>query len=349
MSELSMVYDSLQKARCPEDVFGSSIKTSFRRLLRAVHPDRNQGALPTANKATELLNQLKDVADKRVENGTWGLRLPLPAYEVVVLGEVYTVARKPVVGDIADLFFNETAVVKIARSADDNDLMRAERSALELLDKKVTTVVRAGFPHLLGNFIEGKREANVLERLPQGFVTLQEIHNRMPVVDGRALVWIFKRLLMVLDWTHHYNLVHGAILPQHVLLYPDNDGTTTNPHPYKHTIRLVDWCYSIKYEERTRLSSWCPAWKTHYAPELIAKKSVGPTSDLYMAAMLISYLGDSAVIPGPLWSVLSRCLDHDIKRRYQTVTEVFEAWQKAAKVVYGAPKWVDFNLPNDAA
>lgn len=341
MSELSLVLETLTNARCPEDVFGGSLQTSFRSLLRAVHPDHNKND-PLAVQATVLLNELKTVAEERVAAGTWGNRLPLPAFETIELGG-YSVTRKPVVGDVADVYLGELHVVKVTRNTDDNDLMRAERQALTLLGTKVTTVVRSGFPKVLHTFQSGRRETNVLERTP-GFITAAEVHSRLPVLEGRALVWMFKRLLMMLDWTHHYGIVHGAILPPHVLFYPDNDGATTNPHPYKHTARLIDWCYSVEYKNRTRLSSWIPAWKDHYPPELLLKQSVGPSSDIYMAAMLMFYLGRGNT-PHPLYEVLLKCTEQEPALRYQKAEDVFRDWTAAARAVYGAPKWVDFNLP----
>lgn len=85
MTELALIYDTLQKARCPEDVFGASVKTSFRQLARAVHPDFNGGD-PLASKAAELLNHLKHAADERMAAGTWGQRRPLPEYELAASG-----------------------------------------------------------------------------------------------------------------------------------------------------------------------------------------------------------------------------------------------------------------------
>lgn len=380
MSELTLVLATLQKASCPEDVFGNSLKRSFRQLLRVVHPDRNPGNPKKANEATERLNYLNKLAEERVTAGTYGKRLPLPENTpIILLGQ--EVLPKPIVGDVCDVYIGKKQVVKVARNATDNDLMRAERSALQLIETKVTTMVRAGFPKLLEESVMGAREVNIIERMPAGFVTALEAHHRMPSFEGWHLVWMFKRLLMMLDWTHHLGLVHGAILPPHLMLYPDNDGSVEywcgacnrkfkpvfesetlvcaqcktsgrltivpQQHPHKHTVRLLDWCYSVKYAGRTRLSSWLPMWALHYPPELTAKQSIGPSSDLYMAAALVLYLAGRNELPKLLLSVLSRCMDLDPKRRYQRADETFSAWQEAARVTYGPPKWVDFNLPEE--
>jgi hypothetical protein len=79
LSELQLIYDKLDGACCPEDIFGSGDDPSvvFKKLARVCHPDRN----PTekiAEKTFKKLNELKQVADERVRKGIWGKRIPLP-------------------------------------------------------------------------------------------------------------------------------------------------------------------------------------------------------------------------------------------------------------------------------
>lgn len=361
MTELMMVCRQLEKARCPEDVFGKDgrvLRHQYRYLARVVHPDVNGNAVE-AHKATGMLNRLKTIADERVANGTYGDLAPLPEYAKIQIGG-YTVGKTPLVGDVADLYFGDDEVVKVARSVDDNDLMRAEQSTLKTLRNRIFPPVREGIPRLLSTFQVDHREASVMQRLSKDFVTATEVRSRLPDgVDERVLVWTFKRLLVVLEWSHYYGIVHGAVLPPHVMLYPDNADdldvslrtvdskvVSAAPQPYKHTIRLVDWCYSVEYKTRTRLSAWLPAWESHYPPELLLKQAVAPASDIYMAAKLIVYLaGGASELPEMLFAVLRKCLQSDLNERYQKVSDVFADWQKAAELVYGPPKWVDFNLP----
>jgi len=344
VNEIQVIYDHLEKACCPEDVFGSGDDplASYKKLARACHPDLHSD--PIAKKTFQKLNDLKEVAEKRISDGEYGKRTPLPHCTPMEIGK-YRVKRKPIVGDIADLYYVEgsSRLVKVARSYDDNDLMRAEAKALKLLDG-ITGPVRDGAPILAETFqINGsrKREANVISAFP-GFVTAQEVHSKM-TVDARTAVWMFKRILSLLTWVHHFGLVHGSILPSHVLFYPDNDGHV-DVDPRKHSIRLIDWCYSVDFKNRTRLSSWVPAWKDHYPPELIEKKSISPASDIFMAAKLMIYLDKNQDLAGPLFDVLKKCLQKDPDKRYQSAKEVFDVWVAAASNLYGKPKWVDFNL-----
>jgi hypothetical protein len=341
VTELSIIVEHLNTACCAEDIFGTDPAVSFKKLARACHPDFHPNN-PVAEQAFQKLAALKDFADERVRNGEWGKKILLPHCVPLEIGK-YRVKRNPVIGDIADVYRGEfkDAIVKAARSHDDNDLLRAEVSALTVL-KDIKTPVREGVPELIDQFqIDGlwKREANVLTRY-SGFWTAQEVHS-VVAVDARTAVWMFKRILSLLTWVHHFGLIHAAILPPHVLFYPDNDGGKIDTR--KHTIRLIDWCYSVNFQKRTRLSAWVPAWKDHYAPELLSKTALGPPSDLYMAAYLIRYLCNA--VPSGLDKILTRCLDPDPKNRFQKAGEVLDEWIKAATKEFGAPKWHDFNLP----
>ena len=50
---------------------------------------------------------------------------------------------------------------------------------------------------------------------------------------------MWRRLLVGLGWAHRAGVVHGAVLPEHVLI-----------HPAEHGLVLVDWCYSVAPGER---------------------------------------------------------------------------------------------------
>jgi len=352
VSEIQIIFDHMESACCPKDVFGAGDDplAVYRRLARACHPDLHKDAI--AKEAFQKLNALKDEADERIKRGEWGKRLPLAHCVPLEIGK-YKVRRKPIVGDIADLYLVEGScrIVKVARSHDDNDLMRAEAEALRTLDG-ITGPVRDGIPILAESFqIEGrwKREANVITDFPK-FVTAQAVHEKM-VVDARTAVWMFKRILSLLTWVHHFGLIHGAILPPHVLFYPDNDGAK-DIDPRKHSIRLIDWCYSVDFKKRTRLSSWVPAWENYYAPELLDKSSITPASDIYMAATLMGYLinadgstSNALNLPSGLRTVLLKCTEPKPAKRYQKAGDVLDDWKSAAKADFGEPKWIEFNIP----
>lgn len=344
MGELEIMEERLDAACCPEDVFGVAGDTAaiFRTLARACHPDLHKGSA-VAERVFKKLSALKDEADKRTRDGLWGKRNPLPHCATIEIGG-YVVAPKPIRGEMADLYKVEgkPILLKVVRNHDDNDLLRAEANALKTLER-IDGPVREGVPRLISTVqLDGmrKREANLITRF-SGFYTAEEVHGKT-VVDARTAVWMFKRLMSLLTWVHHFKMIHGAILPPHVMFYPDNDGKRL-VDARKHSVRLIDWCYSVDFKSRTRLSAWEAKWKDHYAPELIAKKSMSPASDIYMAAKLIRYL--CGALPAPLERVMSICTADDPEQRYQKASEAFEAWKAAAAQEFGTPRWHDFNLP----
>lgn len=355
MGDLELINAKLDGACCPEDIFGAGSNPGiiFKQLAKVCHPDRHPSQQSLAKETFAKLSELNTVAEDRIKDGTWGKKIPLKHCAIVEIGK-YKVKAKPIIGDICDLYTVEgnNLLVKVARNRDDNDLLRAEATSLQILNKGINGPVSSGVPILVDNLkIDGtwKREGNVLSSNP-GFVSALEIHQKM-VVDARTAIWMFKRLLTLLGWVHHLDLVHGAILPPHVLFYPDNDegspfalpGKDRFNDPRKHALRLVDWCYSVDYKNRTRLSSWVPAWKDHYPPELLEKKFIGRSSDIYMAARLIWYLCEP--LPKPMEAILTRCMNPDHTKRYQKSGEVFEEWKEAARKEFGQRKWHEFVFP----
>lgn len=333
MTEIELVLQNLRAADCPEDVLGISPDATYRRLAKACHPDLHPGD-PLAVEALRVLNAIKSEVGNRVKAGTYGNRSPIN--RPISIG-AYTCRATSNVGDLADVFTTVDGKyrVKVARDEQDNDLMRAEVEALTLAGC-IPQPVRAGVPELFDKLMVGRRQAHVSPNY-HGWRTLAAVGAK---VDARTSVWLMKRLLTLLGWVHHLGLVHGAVLPQHVLVYPDNDGNRMDPH--KHTVRLIDWCYSVHYARRTRLSSWVPAWKAYYAPELLAKTGLTPSADLYMAAALVHYAAPDQ--PHVLRAVLERALKTKAEERYQTAEEMFTAWDHAARAEYGKPVWHDFNL-----
>lgn len=66
--------------------------------------------------------------------------------------------------------------------------------------------------------------------------TLAEVkdHHRTGL-DGRDVAWIWRRLLSVLGFVHSTELIHGAVLPMHVMV-----------EPREHKLVLVDWCCAVE-------------------------------------------------------------------------------------------------------
>ena len=142
-------------------------------------------------------------------------------------------------GDIANLYQVSQGLLKVARDPADNDLMRAETTALAALRTRVERPFQAYFPEPVRAQRRrdpdsgGEHPANVIGQLT-GFRSLTEVRAAFPGgIDPRDAAWMWRRLLVAIGAAHRAGLIHGAVLPDHVMV-----------HPAEHGLVLVDWCYS---------------------------------------------------------------------------------------------------------
>ncbi len=161
-------------------------------------------------------------------------------------GRVYVLEGLLARGDSTDVFrarwamrLGELCVLKVTRSLADGDLVRREWEAIDRL-RGSTVSGSEHFASLLpvpiarGVLRETTPEGDTVERPAavyqwrSGFVhTLAEVIDVHPEgIDGRISVWIWKRLLEMLHFVHSAGMVHGAVLPPHVLVHPRDHGAT---------------------------------------------------------------------------------------------------------------------------
>lgn len=263
-------------------------------------------------------------------------------------------------GHIADIGLGELessgkrtpVIMKVARNSADDDLMAKEVSVLNQLRKGleksdwIYTIPQAFHVDRIQHEQEtGRRTVSVLEFFP-GFVTVADIRQAM-TVDARTITWMWKRLLKLIDWVQHLKFVHGAILPPHVLYFPDNLGLRDQR---THAIRLVDWCYAVPVD--SPLAAWVPEYADHYPPEIIRKKPVGAGTDIYMAAKLMLYLSGGDIrknifpdsTPKPMIDYFMKGLAYDIRNRPRPRV-YFDEFVQIAEQCFGKPKFHEFIIP----
>jgi hypothetical protein len=188
-------------------------------------------------------------------------------------------------GDIAHLYGagGGAQLRKMPRRARDNDLMRREADALSTLEHRGEPRHRAYAPLLLDSFAQRdpatgvQRVVNVLQHL-EGFVSLAQVALRyprgVPAVDA---AWMWRRLLVAVGYAHRAGVVHGAVVPEHVLI-----------HPGEHGLALVDWCYSTRGGEP--VPAMVGGRAQLYAPEVAQRRVAGPGTDIYMATKCLTWL-----------------------------------------------------------
>ena len=339
----------IMAAAVPVDLFGAGDEAAtYRRLVKIVHPDRvPPAARGAAQAAFERLTALWDAYRGRTVT-----TFATPRHTFTVRGGVaYT-------GDIADLHAatcpadgtgrdpgpvsERDVLVKIARRPGSNDLLSREAIALRRIARDGDPAYRDYVPRLVDSFIQRdadtgiRRAANVIERAT-GFVPLTGVAAAYPGgVDPLDAAWMWRRLLVALGYAHKAGVVHGAVVPDHVLI-----------HPAAHGLVLVDWCYSVTTGGDTGGtgtggdtggdSGTVPAivarYSTDYPPEVAARRPATPATDIHLATRTIANLmgpriteplrrfvrgctlTSPAARPGDAWKLLTE-LDELLERLY---------------------------------
>lgn len=294
MTELQALAARLEEAVDYTAIFPDvdAIREVYRELARITHPDRagyGQHALST--QAFQRLTRFKDDAEAMAAEGRFGS--PVTLAVITTRRATHRVLRRYGQDEMA-LYYQAltigtgdrngfTTMLKVAKSAKDNDLMATEAKALKTLHADADQLTRH-YPVLHDSFVhsEGRRRANVTTRYDQ-FHSLQTIRERFPSgLDPRHGAWIFRRLLMALGYAHERDLIHGAVTPDNVLVGPED-----------HAVVLIDWCYSVVIDSESKtnfIKAVVPTYTAHYAPEVFAKEAPSPATDLYMAATLMTHL-----------------------------------------------------------
>lgn len=317
MTETAFVISQLAAADSPEDVFEvdisasadeqlSQLKKSFRQLARVVHPYSSDQEETSA--AFICLEQLYEEAREAIGRGRYGKRTVTlhshrrrpstgtGATARTTFGR-YEVVERLATGDVGNVFLTEAGserfVLKIAQQVAENDLMAHEAEALSLLhaDDAVEGRLKPYVPVLLDSFTHGVSTGSLKVNVTpyyEGFYNLEQVRRAYP--DGihwRDMAWMFRRMLVAVGYAHVNGLVHGAVLPEHILI-----------HPTDHGLILIDWCYHAKAGEKVDAS--VSAYRDWYPPEALNNEVAGPETDIFMVARCAQYLlGADA----PSWQV----------------------------------------------
>jgi serine/threonine protein kinase len=153
------------------------------------------------------------------------------------------------------------------------------------------------------------------------------------------MVWMWKRILSALGFAHRHGIVHGAVLPPHVLMRPRDHGA-----------HLIDWMGASKEGRATVISAPFAEW---YPPEVSEQKRLLPATDIYLAAKCAIYLlgGDPIAesfpetVPALMAAFIKTCLFRIPDRRPQDAWELHAEFDETVvRPLFGAPKFIDFPM-----
>jgi hypothetical protein len=183
--------------------------------------------------------------------------------EVVGRGRMYRVADRIAIGSICVVYRcafladgrEIEGTFKVARDPSTNPYVANEAEMLRLLHAAGDAARYAPFLPSVEDALSvgggengtaGGRLANVLRthadiRSPDELYSLDEVRAaHAPGLDVRDMAWIWRRLLSVIGFAHKHDVVHGAVLPMHVLI-----------EPREHKLVLVDWCAATRDARKT--------------------------------------------------------------------------------------------------
>lgn len=334
MSDLSLdaIERLIRRARTPADVFA---RFPYSVLALATRPDLHADD----PRAEGLFRRVRELHD-------W-LHAPAPVVRGAKRG--YTLAMPVAVGDVADVYLaagdggaEPGYLVKLSRVPGGDGLLERERLALTaLLAAAGDATYRKYLPTLAESFGVADafpRRANVFLHEP-GLFTLEQVHARHPALDARHLAWVFKRVLTAVGFAHRKGVVHGAVLPPHVLIEPEGHG-----------VRLVGWGQSVEGGRplaavSTRFAAW-------YPPEVAARQSATPATDIFLAARCVVYLagGDPTSgrvpvpVPAPLARFLRACLLEGPRMRPDDAWKLLDDFDDVLHGLYGPPQFRELTM-----
>lgn len=331
-----------------------ALRSVFRQLLKTVHPDRypTEPNSALAAQATKDLREKYDAAKIAVRKGTYGVVKTGPIILKTGL-HTYTTTGEIAHGDECTVYRAITSGVvfpveiKIPRTPRVNDLMQAEAASLRHLgdckpdDRRwlpfVASLVQSFRYEIAGS---GMRVVNVLETLNrpgQAFYTLEEVHKAYPHgLDPKDMAWMWRRLLIGLVFAHTYNVIHGAVVPSHVMIEPS-----------LHGVVLIDWKYSLIDPRATgaHIKAIVPKFKSMYPKEILDKHVPTPQTDIYMAAKCMMYLVDGVTLHPDLIKYFAKCTDVDPAKRFATAASTLDTFDDIIERLWGPRVFYPFTMP----
>ncbi|MBX3227808.1 MAG: hypothetical protein KIT84_15735 [Labilithrix sp.] len=241
----------------------------------------------------------------------------------------YAVLGRLAHGDASDVYrarrdarLTEHVLLKIARTEADHARLEREQETLAALESSrvqgaahftrlLPQRVDHGVARLGMNGRDGECRCTVL-RWRSGFVhTFDDVFRAHSAgVTPESSVWMWKRVLELLGWVHRNDVVHGAVVPAHMLL-----------HARDHGVVLAGWSSAAR-----------------------SGGSVTPQTDIAMSAQAILRALGGASAPAPL----ARLLEMHAHREAGCETDAWalkDRLDAVAREVFGPPRFVRFEMP----
>ena len=307
-----------------------ALKRRYRRLAKVAHPDANPGNETEASQAFEHLKRLFERAQTQLAHG--------PTVLLKTRRFAYEAKRRPTyTGHSCQ--YHETVDgknwLKLARTAKANSLVTNEarrlKQVLALADKDW-----AYFPVFVESFRvnsggKSRLQATVFSRAPEQLYSFVEVLKQYPGgINPKDAAWMFRRMLFALSVTHKAGVVHGAIMPEHILIQPE-----------QHGVVLLDWKYATTPGTVIRhIPIGTRGW---YPPEVLNRKQATFATDIWMAVKTIRYLLENRT-PKPMRAFFNGCTQDNPRLRPQSAGELLEEFNDLIERMWGPRKFHPFSI-----
>jgi len=260
-------------------------------------------------------------------------------------------------GSVADVYTarrarwpTELVLVKVLRDKRDGGIFDHEWNMLQSLQQSNAPGADLFLrlvpqPVLHGDISAGLMVAQRVSifRWASGFYhTFEEIARGYPQgIPPQASIWVWRRILELLSFLHASGMVHGAVLPPH-LLTQENE----------HGVRLVGYNNATLGGDSVR--SVMAEYESYYPSTTLAKVGLSSGVDLIMSARcIISILGGDpvtgdlpATVPAPLAATIRRvALSSVADADRQDAWALREELGRLAGQVFGPPRFLPIMLP----
>ena len=274
----------------------------------------------------------------------------------ISIGESYWALHKRIAnGSISDVYTGqrarwptELAIIKLLRDHQDTTLFDKEWEVLQQLQGSeapgsdtFTTLLPQ--PIVRGNISAGSHAGQRVHifRWTSGFYhTLEEVRGAYPQgIPPRASIWVWRRLLEVLAFIHNSGMVHGAVLPAHLLIQEN-----------EHGVRLVG--YGSAGPVDTRLRTVAPRVESFYPG---SARSLTAQLDITMSARcIVAILGgnpETGTLPGTVPPRLAR-LVRQVALTDPNTSARGDSWSIREELgviageVFGPPQFIPIVMPS---
>lgn len=261
-------------------------------------------------------------------------------------------------GEISDVYSGQRArwptelvIVKLLRDHQEIALFDNEWEALQVLQRSdapgadnFTTLIPQPIMH--GDITTGShagKRVNIF-RWASGFRhTFDEVLQAYPHgIPPRASIWIWRRILEVLSFLHGSGMVHGAVLPSHLLVQEN-----------EHGVRLVGYGSAGQFGEKLRAISH--RFESFYPQPTRSLSTLTAQLDLTMSARcMVAILGGNpeagslpATVPVRLAGIVQRiALTDPASSAREDAWTIREELGVIAKEVFGLPQFIPIVMPS---